>query len=76
MTILAIVPGKPKMYLQENLMDCADCACLTNANYCNLPSFSFGQALGKLQGKVLTHSENVGWWKTLMMHKPFLTMLY
>ena len=25
MTILAIVPGKPKMGLQENLVDCADC---------------------------------------------------
>ena len=25
MTILAIVPGKPKMCLQENLVDCADC---------------------------------------------------
>ena len=24
-TILAIVPGKPKMCLQENLVDCADC---------------------------------------------------
>ena len=25
MTILAIVPGKPKMCLQENLVDCTDC---------------------------------------------------
>ena len=25
MAILAIVPGKPKMCLQENLADCADC---------------------------------------------------
>ena len=25
MTILAIVPGKPKMCLQEILVDCADC---------------------------------------------------
>merc|ERR1719209_1728590 len=25
MTILDIVPGKPKMCLQENLVDCADC---------------------------------------------------
>ena len=25
MTILAIGPGKPKMCLQENLVDCADC---------------------------------------------------
>ena len=25
MTILAIVPGKPKMCLQDNLVDCADC---------------------------------------------------
>ena len=37
------------------------------ANYCSFPSFSFGQALGKLQGKVLTHSEKVGWWKSLMV---------
>ena len=37
------------------------------ANYCSLPLFSFGHALGKLQGKVLTHSEKVGWWKTLMV---------
>ena len=28
---------------------------------------SFGQALGKLQGKVVTHSEEVGWWSTLMV---------
>ena len=27
----------------------------TIANYCSLPLFSFGQALGKLQGKVVTH---------------------
>ena len=25
MTILDIVPGKPRMCLQENLVDCADC---------------------------------------------------
>ena len=25
MTILAIVPGKPKTCLQENVVDCADC---------------------------------------------------
>ena len=37
------------------------------ANYCSLPSFSFGHTLGKLQGKVLAHSEKVGWWKTLMV---------
>ena len=37
------------------------------ANYCSLPLFSFGHALGKLQGKVLTHSKKVGWWKTLMV---------
>ena len=34
------------------------------ANFCSLPSLSFGQALGKLQGKVVTHSEEVGWWRT------------
>ena len=27
------------------------------ANFCSLPSMSFGQALGKLQGKVVTNSE-------------------
>ena len=37
------------------------------ANFCSLPSLSFGQALGKLQGKVVTHSEEVGWWRTLMV---------
>ena len=37
------------------------------ANYCSLPSLSFGQALGKLQGKVVTHFEEVGWWRTLMV---------
>ena len=37
------------------------------ANYCSLHSLSFGQALGKLQGKVVTHSEEVGWWRTLMV---------
>ena len=37
------------------------------ANFCSLHLFSFGQALGKLQGKVLTHSEKVGWWKSLMV---------
>ena len=36
------------------------------ANYCSLPSLTFGQALGKLQGKVVTHSEEVGWWRTWM----------
>ena len=37
------------------------------ANYYSLPLFSFGQALGKLQGKVVTHFEEVGWWRTLMV---------
>ena len=36
----------------------------TIANFCSLP---LGQALGKLQGKVVTHSEEVGWWRTLMV---------
>ena len=40
---------------------------LTIANFCSLPWLSFGQALGKLQGKVVTHSEEVGWWRTLMV---------
>ena len=39
----------------------------TIANFCSLPLLSFGQALGKLQGKVVTHSEEVGWWRTLMV---------
>ena len=30
MTILAIVPGKQKMCLQENFVDCADCGGLTH----------------------------------------------
>ena len=44
------------------------------ANYCSLPSLSFGQALGKLQGKVVTHSEEVGWWRALMVEyvTPFI----
>ena len=42
------------------------------ANYCSLPLLSFGQALGKLQGKVVTHSEEVGWWRTLMVE--FVTL--
>ena len=42
-------------------------AVVTIANFCSLPSLSFGQALGKLQGKVDTHSEGVGWWRTLMV---------
>ena len=37
------------------------------ANYYSLPPLSFGQGLGKLQGKVVTHSEEVGWWRTLMV---------
>ena len=37
------------------------------ANYCSLPLLTFGQALGKLQGKLVTHSEEVGWWITLMV---------
>ena len=36
MTILDIEPGKPKMHLQENLVDCADCGGLAN-------QFSFKQ---------------------------------
>ena len=40
---------------------------LVIANFCSLPLMSFGQALGKLQGKVVTHSEEVGWWRTLMV---------
>ena len=29
MTTMAIVPGKPKMCLQENLVDCVDCGGLS-----------------------------------------------
>ena len=39
----------------------------TIANFCSLPLLSFRQALGKLQGKVVTHSEEVGWVRTLMV---------
>ena len=39
----------------------------TIANYCSLPSFSFGQVLGKLQGKVVTHFEKLGWWNISMV---------
>ena len=51
-------------------------AILTIANYCSLPSFSFDHALGKLQGKVLTHSEKVGWWKSLMLEYVSLFYLF
>ena len=40
---------------------------LTIANFCSLPLLSFGQALGKVQGKEVIHSEEVGWWRTLMV---------
>ena len=33
------------------------------ASFCSLRSMSFGQAVGKLQGKVVTHSGEVGWWR-------------
>ena len=33
MPVLAVVPGKPKMCLQENLVDCADCGGLAPAQY-------------------------------------------
>ena len=48
----------------------------TIANYCSLPWFSFGQGLGKLQGRVLTHPEKVGWWKNFDggMCKHFLAI--
>ena len=46
------------------------------ANYCSLPSMSFGQALDKLQGKVVTHSEEVGWWRTLMVECVTLFWLF
>ena len=32
-----------------------------------LPFLVIGQALGKLQGKVVRHSEEVGWWRNLMV---------
>ena len=46
------------------------------ANFCSLPSMSFGQAPGKLQGKVVTHSEEVGWWRTLMVECVTLFWLF
>ena len=46
----------------------------TIANYCSLSSCSFGQALDKLQGKVVTHSEEVGWWRTLMVE--YVTLFF
>ena len=36
MAILAIVPGKPKMCLQENLVDCTDCGGLPNISIVGL----------------------------------------
>ena len=33
MTILDIVPGKPRMCLQENLVDCANCGGLIKTNH-------------------------------------------
>ena len=33
MAILAIVPGKPDMCLQENLVDCVDCGGLLYGQY-------------------------------------------
>ena len=39
----------------------------TIANFCSLPSLSFGQVLGKLQGKVVTQFEELGWWSFLMV---------
>ena len=49
---------------------------LAIANYCSLPSLSFGQILGKLQGKVVTHFEEVGWWRTLMVECGTLFWLF
>ena len=49
---------------------------LTIANFRSLPSMSFEQALGKLQGKVVTHSEEVGWWRTLMVECVTLFWLF
>ena len=46
------------------------------ANFCSWPLLSFGQAPGKLQGKVVTHSEEVGWWRTLMVECVTLFWLF
>ena len=39
----------------------------TIANYCSLPLLSFGQIIGKLQGKVVTQFEELGWWSFPMV---------
>ena len=47
------------------------------ANHCSLPSLSFGQVIGKLQGKVVTQFEELGWWSFSMVDcvTLFLTIL-
>ena len=37
------------------------------ANFCSSLSLSFGQVLGKLQGKVVTQFEELGWWSFSMV---------
>ena len=55
--------------LLTKVVDCTSVGLtsLPIANYCSLSSCLFGQTLNKLQGKVVTHSEEVGWWRTLMV---------
>ena len=43
---------------------------LAGCHHCKLLQLTFdviGHALGKLQGKGVTDSEEVGWWRTLMV---------
>ena len=46
------------------------------AKYYRLSSCSFGQALKNMQGKVVTHSEEVRWWRTLMVECVTFFWLY
>ena len=36
------------------------------ANFFSLPSLSFGQVLGKLQGNMVIQFEELGWWSFSM----------
>ena len=46
------------------------------ANYCSFPSLSFGQVIGKLQGKVVTQFEELGWWSFSMVDCVTLFWLF
>ena len=51
-------------------------AVLTIAKYCSLPLLSFGQVIGKLQGKVVTQFEELGWWSFSMVDCVTLFWLF